>query len=52
MTYNDNMNIASKQDLYYKGNLVFGIGHEVKSCTSTPRFYKHAELYFVDCPGT
>lgn len=52
MKYNDNMNIVSKKDLYYKENLVFKIGDEVKSCTSTPRFYKYNDIYFVDCPGT
>ena len=39
------------QPLVYKGKAVFEIGHEAKSCTATPGFCCHKQIYFVDCPG-
>ena len=38
MAYNDDYNIVSKQDVLHNGKVVFGIGHDVKSCTETPGF--------------
>ena len=51
MDYNENKNIVSKQDVLHNGEVVFGIGHDVKSCTETPGFCMREDIYFVDCPG-
>jgi len=49
---NDDCNIIAREDLMYEGDVVFAIGHDNKSCTSTPKFYLYDNIYFVDCPGT
>ena len=47
----------TKITLEYKGRPMFKIGSGVKSCTSTPGYYKVTDkksgndVYFVDCPG-
>ena len=42
--------------MYYNGELVYKIGHEVKSETTAPKFYpmtpdKSGSIYLVDGPG-
>ena len=55
MDYDDDFNIIAKQQLTYNNKHQFTIGHDIKSCTQNPGFYKsteHDNIYFVDCPGT
>jgi predicted GTPase len=42
-----------RQALQYAKETVFKIGHEVKSETRAPKFFKHKEkgIYLVDGPG-
>ena len=51
MDYDEEMNRVAKQQLLYKGEVVFRIGQGVLSCTCLPGFYPHEDIYFVDCPG-
>ena len=47
----EEFNINARKELIYKGIPVFQIGHHCQSCTKSPGFYLHNDIYFLDCPG-
>lgn len=53
MDYDDDeMVVPTAGDLFYNGMKIFETSTGVKSCTSTPGFFKmNNGVYIVDCPG-
>jgi len=51
MQLDKDYNVIAKNKLEYNGKSCFKIGHSASSCTQTPGFLKHNDIYFLDCPG-